>query len=354
MRLSVALLTATLLAGSLAGCTSGFGVPQTSSHSTDGSTQMRLTTGRSPTANVVPVELRSSGILAEIHAAARHDQADGVTRGIYAADLSTGHIYGYAGNDRSNGPPVCSLPPAEGSVWDVAVDRKGDVLATVEEQSSSRIDVFAGPGLCGPKLGSIAVPGQVRDAASRDARSGKIVVAVFKQPTGENGNVSVCTLSGGCTVLGIGNDFTGVALAPNGDCWATSFVAPNITYFAHCQGPGVAATGFQGYIGSGLDIDHNGNLVVMKENSHSGSEMSIYSGCNPKCMLVSGPFPLHCCALYGHLDARSKKFVTADGSALDVYSYSTSGVTYEYSISNGLGDPSNIYWGAAFSPPSQE
>ena len=63
MRLSVALLTATLLLGSLVACTSGFGVPQTASMSSDSSAQSHfINAGLIPhgatIANVAPVELR--------------------------------------------------------------------------------------------------------------------------------------------------------------------------------------------------------------------------------------------------------------------------------------------------------
>ncbi|MGB8909056.1 MAG: hypothetical protein WCC84_09940 [Candidatus Cybelea sp.] len=57
--------------------------------------------------------------------------------------------------------------------------------------------------------------------------------------------------------------------------------------------------------------------------------------------------------VYGHLDASSEKFVAAEtfGGQLDVYSYSTSGIKYEYSISNGI---SRGVLSAAFSPASKE
>ena len=134
MRLALALLAAMLLTGSLAGCTSGYSVPQTASIFTDGSAQTRFTTGRSPTANGEPVELRSSSILAKIHAAARQGQADAVTPGIYVAVSNPGgstpdstYVYGYPDPDSSNGPPVCSVGPFPHG-FDIAVDGHGDLL----------------------------------------------------------------------------------------------------------------------------------------------------------------------------------------------------------------------------------
>jgi hypothetical protein len=348
MRMSVALLTATLLTGSLVACTSGYGVPPTASISTDSSAQTHV--------KVLPVELRSSEILAKMHAGAGLGRPDAVKPGIYASEYS-GYVYGYAGNNRSNSPPVCSIGPAAAS-YDVAVDPKGDVLFVDRTaQNTSRIIIYAGPGLCGPELGSIADPyGLIVDVASRDAQTGKIVVANYLGNNLANGNVAVCTLSGGCTLeLNQGAHWVnGVALAPNGDCWAAGQYPRTLTYFARCRRPGVTATGFQGRFPSGLDIDDDGNLVAVETlaHHHTGS-MYIYSGCNPACTLVGGPFPLHGNSLYGHLNASSKRFVAADQKyrQLDVYSYSTSGITYEYSISNGLTDD---LWGAAFSPSSKE
>jgi hypothetical protein len=290
--------------------------------------------------------------LDKIHAAAGLGRADAVTPGIYT--ISGGSILGYLGNDRSNGPPMCSIG-APFYPYDIAVDRQGDLL--VPDASARTITVYAGPGLCGPKLGTISDPyGEPDDVASRNvANGGKIVVANVQKV----GSVSVCTLSGGCTTkLSAGHvAMLGVALAPNGDCWATgaSSAGPVLAYFAHCRGHGVIASGFQnsGEV-RGIDIDDNGNLVVISGLSSTPSELYIYSGCNPTCSLVGGPFQLKGFVVYGHLNANSKLFVAAEaqfaGKGLDVYSYSTSGINYEYSITNGLSSPQS----AAFSPSSIE
>jgi hypothetical protein len=115
----------------------------------------------------------------------------------------------------------------------------------------------------------------------------------------------------------------------------------------------VLATGFQpnGGAAAGLDIDDNGNLVVLVTVAYRSSELYIYSGCNPSCSLVGGPFQLQSRSEFGHLDASSKHFVAPRPHGLDVYSYSTSGIKYEYSISNGL---TGGVEGAAFSPSSKE
>jgi hypothetical protein len=112
----------------------------------------------------------------------------------------------------------------------------------------------------------------------------------------------------------------------------------------------VLTTGFLARDTKGLDIDDSGNLVTAGYG-HGHSRLYIYSGCNPGCTLVGGPFRLK--SGFGHLDASSKKFIGAAGNQADVYAYSTTGIRYEYSISNGI-PPSYDVSGVAFSPASQE
>ena len=307
--------------------------------------------------NAEAVALRSRVILARIHEPVRVGEADAVTRGIYGS-VSSGSVYAYPDPDRSNGLPLCNLPVS----GNIAVDRQGDLLV-VTERSTPNVIVYAGPGLCGPELGSISDPyGFPVDVASRDARNGRIVMATSGSPF-KHDSVSVCTLSGGCTanLKTPGMKYVlGVALAPNGDCWASGGsqmsgrIVGSLGYFAHCRGRGVAATGFLDGDPNGLDIDASGNLVSVSDDS-----LYVYSGCNPACTLLGGPFRLHGVARYGHLDASSKHFVAADvvcGSGnvaeLDVYSYSTSAIKHEYSISNGIS--SSCPTDAAFSPSSKE
>jgi hypothetical protein len=207
---------------------------------------------------------------------------------------------------------------------------------------------------CGPELGSVSLgsSGFLQGVASLNAANGEIVVA--------DGGVSVCTLSGGCTA-NLKTPYMrviGVALAPNGDCWASGPGRHgSLAYFAHCRGNAVFTHGLgEAAVPAGLDLDNNGNLVLISSAStyRGSSELDIYSGCNPTCKRVGGPFQLLGGA-YGHLDANSKHLVVADNpkGQLDVYSYSTNGIRYEYSISNGF-PPSTNKTGAAFSPPSKE
>jgi hypothetical protein len=251
-------------------------------------------------------------------------------------------------------------------VGDIAVDRKGDLFVP-GGTSGNTITVFAGPGLCGPKVASIADPygDPVVPAADPNSVSEKIVVGT--DDTTFSSSVSVCTLSDGCTSNltnpNISN-VAGVAIARNGDCWGVGLgrypsTQPSLVYFAHCQGHGVLASGFQNQFGGKVDIDDNGNLISLSSPggaiSDSYSLLYIYSGCNPACTLVRRPFPLFGVSDSFHLDGRSKRFVAADiqYNQLDVYSYSTNSIEYKYSINNGL-SPGGFVAGAAFSPESKE
>jgi hypothetical protein len=313
--------------------------------------------------SVAPVELRSNSILAKMHTAAGFGQADTVTPGIYAEVGATAPnadtIYAYPDPDSSNGPPVCSIGPFDSGI---AVDGKGDLLAATDfTKNGTTVTIFKGPGLCGPELGSITDPHGTppTTVASRDAQNGKIVVGNYSF-SHRGAGVTVCTLSGGCTAILKAPtlyDVFNVAIAPNGDCWANGWNGDEtiLFYFAQCRHRGVIATGYHADIlGASLDIDGNGNLVTIEGQGHPSS-LYIYSGCNPSCKLVRGPFQLHGFSGGGHLDASSNQFVAADGqyNQLDIYSYSTSGIKYEYSISNGL-PPSEFLTGAAFSPASKE
>ncbi|MBV9263621.1 MAG: hypothetical protein JO324_04805 [Candidatus Eremiobacteraeota bacterium] len=344
MRVVVGLLTTMLLAGSLLACSSGYGVQQ--NH-----------------VSVMPVELRSSDILAKVRADTGRRSPDTATLGIYAV-ASQSVVNGYPFNDRANAPPVCSVGGFNSiENTGIAVDRKGDLLVT--DEGTNTITIFKGPGLCGPKLGTITDPTVkwFQDVASRD---GQTIVAGFnKQPhVSVVPGVAVCTLSGGCThhlSLGLGVGLIlGVAVAPNGDCWATAQAKQGkfLVYFAHCSHDGVVATGLAADDPPGsLDIDAKGDLVVTADAA--AADLRIYSGCNPACTPVGGPFPLRGnAALHGHLDGSANKFIVSErglGSGmgqLDVYSYSPTAVTYLYSITNGLTLPDGA--AAAFCPNSKE
>jgi hypothetical protein len=240
----------------------------------------------------------------------------------------------------------------------IAVDGKGNVIAP--NSASGQVILFEGPQMCGRELGSVNdLYGVPTDAASNDAASGPIVVGNALGP----GFVVVCTrASSGFSELkpppsGIGK-VAGVAMANNGDCWASahnsSFSAVILAYFRHCSGSGKLATGYQNSGDGGLDIDAQGNIVSIS-SAGKGSAVYVYKGCNPKCSLIGGPFALQHQAVQGHLNRASTALAMADTikSRVDVYSYSPTNVTYQYSFKNGISGGAAVA-GVAYNPRSKE
>jgi len=225
---------------------------------------------------------------------------------------------------------------------------------------SRSVIVFAGPGMCGAKLGSFSDPfGQPTDASSTDAVNGKIAVGNIYGPDASSsaGSISICTLAGGCT-RNLQNpamyEVAGVAM-DKGNCWAdasNSGGSATLTYFARCSGSGQRATGFLNAYYGGLDFDKNGNLVTI---SAFDSEIYVYSGCNPACTLVGGPFPMLDEAVYGHLNRESTTLCTGDFKLgqMDIYRYNPAAITYLYSFNNGL-NVSDVPVGCAYTPRSSQ
>jgi hypothetical protein len=276
-------------------------------------------------------------------------------KGIYASEFEGADVYGYARQDKKNNASKCSIGGV-GSVNDIATDKEGNLIVP---DAFDGVEVYSGPGMCGTLLGTITDSfGQAADAASSDAATGTIVVGNIFDEDDAPASISVCTLTGGCTTnLTNSNieELAGVAIDKNGDCWGDAVNDEDeatLTYFAGCSGAGEATTGFENSSYGGLDIDKDGNLVTIDLFADS---VYVYSGCNPACTLVSGPLPLHGEAVFGHLDKRSGKFVAGDvaDGALDIYKYTPTSLTYEYSITSGL-SPSLDVEGAAFNPESKQ
>jgi len=239
----------------------------------------------------------------------------------------------------------------------VAVDGAGALI--VPDSFSSSVTVFRGPGMCGRKLGSFKDRyGQPLDAASNDAARGSIAVANIFDNSG-NGSISVCTLAHGCTQnLTDSNmvEVAGVAMATNGDCWASavnSSFASTLSYFKHCSGSGKLSTGYKNKAYGGLDIDAQGNIVSISWSGYT-SELYVYQGCNPRCRLVGGPFPLLHQTMTGHLNKDGTTLMVADyqRTRVDVYSYTPTKIKYEYGFSDGLSGGTAA--GVAFTPRSKE
>ena len=199
------------------------------------------------------------------------------------------------------------------------------------------------------------------NAASFDATSGTIAIADIKGKHGSLGSLAVCSLSGGCTKK-LEPKFTGyatgAALAKNGDCWLTTenraFTGAGMTYWRGCAGTGKLVTGFKNVSYGSLSIDKRGNLVSIDFTGGRTGQLWVYSGCNPACTLIGGPFPLAGQPFFGALNAKGNTFGTIEsefpyGGTVDIYKYTPIKVTYEYSFDSGFA-PVSMPEGFAYSP----
>jgi hypothetical protein len=282
------------------------------------------------------------------------------TRGIYVSEFYTSSILGYPPNNRGNAPPTCSV----GGVSypnDIVTDGKGNLI---EPDGGTRtIIYFGGPHMCGAVAATVEDPfGEPSDAAhvNGDALTQQIAIGNFydnalkvSPGTYDGGSIALCGPRTGCTTdltnpaMG---EIAGVAM-DRGDCWGSSTTVASVTalfYFKHCAGSGRIASGFANASYGGLDVDRDHNLVSI---SYKESPLYVYSGCNPHCRLIGGPFTLVGASLFGHLNDQSTEFFAADDEfgQIDVYKYTPTALTYEYSFSNGLTQSDDVE-GVAVNP----
>jgi hypothetical protein len=283
--------------------------------------------------------------------------------GLYVGGANTWDVLAYRADNKKNGPPRCQIYDPGSTVNNLAVDGNGNVIIPTSGNEQFTVLVYSANKLCGKWLATIADPyGQPTNAVSNDAVNGTIAVGnIFdvSSQNGGSGSISLCTIKNGCTqnlgnpslLYGVG----GVAMDLNGNCWASGIspdYASSIVYFAGCAGSGVAATGVPSGEGiGGMDIDANGNLVVV------GLPTSLYvlKGCNPACTVVGGPFTLKGGTTFGHLNQNSTEYAAADyqNSQIDIYKYSPKSLKFEYSFNNGLSASYGVE-GVAFRPRSKE
>jgi hypothetical protein len=271
--------------------------------------------------------------------------SDALRNGIYVAQYYGSSIVAFRTREQRNDPPACTVPFAVSEVTDVAADDAGNLIDP--DGGTHSIIIGNGPDLCGPMAATIADPyGQPSDASSADALHGIIAVANVRDNGSAPGSISVCTVAKGCT-RNLTNpgmyEVGGVAMDKKGNCWATATGAPPsgapaLFYFKRCAGAGVAATNFRNYYHGGIDFDGAGNLVAIDPDFQLRGRVFVYSGCNPACKIVGGPFPLYEPAEFGHLNRSSKLFAAADAylGQVDVYNYAPTKITYRYSFNNGL------------------
>jgi len=270
-------------------------------------------------------------------------------------------IQGYGSDNRRNKPPVCQVSGVS-YVNDVAVDGKGNLIDP--DGGTRTIIVFRGPQMCGPRLATIADPyGMPSDAAGADAQNAPIVVGnVFDGPASKPtaGSLSLCSVSAGCTV-NLTNpkmyEVGGVALAPDGDCWASalpppsSYGSPELIYFKRCSGGGVVAKHYKNSALGGLEIDPEGYILAVGEDAR----LYVYRGCNPSCSLVGGPFQLRGTPFFAKLNRGGTLLAVGDAGdeEVDVFRYAPGKVSFLFSFDNGLGGSLAVE-GIAFNPRSKE
>jgi hypothetical protein len=358
MRLLSAALCTTVAVSLLAGCSGNTSSPSSSMPSTGGANIRAHGAGLHGIAvNVIPQRFMPVKLMPR-----RGKQAPlAEMQGIYVSTFEGTDLYGFPKNNSGNGPSTCSVSPTD-NVNGFGVDNSGNLMVP---NAFEGVSVY-GPGMCGPLLGTITDPyGQAADASAVSATTGNIAVGNIFDNSGEPGSVSVCTLTSATCSANLTNssmfEVAGVAMASNGDCWADAINSDDVAvliYFAGCSGGGVVATGFTNAFYGGLDIDKKGNLVAESLFGPSftlPSTVSVYSGCNPACTLISTS-SLTGESIFGHLGKASLRFVTPDIESADVevYNYRPSGLTLLYSFTGGLPCATDECEGAAYSPSSQK
>jgi len=303
-----------------------------------------------------PVAFIPRSVLPKGHVKLKGRQApSSAIKGSYASEFYGGFINGYTKNNSSNNPSICTVSDA--SVNNFGVDTQGSLVVP---DAFSGVQVFS-PGMCGSLAATITdTYGQASDAASVNAMTGPIVVGNILGP----GFAVVCTVSSlSCTQLtpssaGIG-EIAGVAMDAAGNCYADSFnaafTAVILTYWAGCTGTGQAATGFLNTGYGGVDIDNHGNIVTFNWHGSAGTDLWVYSGCNPACTDVSDNSLTNNSALFGHIGKQGQRLIVGAYLAgqADIYQYSPTTLTYYYSFNNGL-SASGLVEAAAYSPSSKK
>lgn len=287
-------------------------------------------------------------------------------RGIYVAEFyqSTNNVIGFPKNQTSNGPPIC-YESISANVNDVEVDGKGNLLVPI---GPGGVQIYQGPMMCGPFLGTITDPYGFADAAAaNDAVNGITVIGSINS-TGI-GSVVTCRFSTmSCAQLSSPNLVAGagVAMDKAGNCYADGFDSSGrvgLWVYTSCAGTGTeltSANGFNEPYYGGMSVDNRGNLVVVSLFNSSFSTPStatVYSGClTGTCTTVGGPFALQGESAFGHLGRQNERWITANisTSMIDIYAYTGhgTGLTYLYSFNNSLSCATNLCESAAYSPGS--
>ena len=215
-------------------------------------------------------------------------------QGIYVSEFAGSTLYGFPKNNSGNGPSTCTVSPTS-SVNGFGVDNSGNLMVPDGLLRRKCLTAPACAGHCSER--SPTRSARQSDASAVSATTGNIAVGNIFDSSGAPGSVSVCTLTSGTCSTNLTNssmeEVAGVAMAPNGDCWASAIDSSGIAvliYFAGCSGGGVVTTGYVDPYYGGVDIDNQGNLVTISLFGPSfslPSQVYVYSGCNPACTLIS-------------------------------------------------------------------
>ena len=349
MRLFTSAVCTTISIGLLAGCAGNMGSNNTSP------------LGAAPQVRSAPISVFDDAapprVVSVLHSLVVPDRHKNLPKsGTYVSEFYSADLLAYRANNTGNKKPVCSVKNVA-SVNGVGIDGKGNLMEP--DGGTATLFIHQGPTLCGKVIGSISDPdGQPADATSPDAANGTIAVSNLANGSGP-GDVAICTLAGGCTTELTNKHIYhagGVAMSNSGDCWVNAKTSASggaaLIYFKGCAGGGRVASGFKGTYYGGIDIDDSGNLVVIDDMAEN---VYIYKGCNPTCKVVGGPFALKGESFFGKLNKSNTEYTAVDrtDAVVDVYSYSTSAITFMYSYDTGLAT-SELPDGVAVTPRSQQ
>lgn len=332
MRLFKSVLCVTIAAGLLAGCGGGM--------SSAGNTVPSLGSASRPIS--VYDDSAPPDAISVLHEIVPEATKKKPTTGIYVSTFGEADIQGYAADNKANKGPICTVTGVS-SVNGLAVDLKGNLIDP--DGGSGYIIIFKGPQLCPTsEIGLISdTYGQPSDASTPDGATSTIAVGNIVDKSSAPGSLSICTLKAGTCSTNLTNKAIyhagGVAMSPGGDCWldakTSSTGGAALIYFKGCKGGGVVAKGFKQTYYGGIDIDNKGNLVI---NDLDAEDTYIYSGCNPTCKVVGGPFKLKGESFFGKLNSTNTNYATVDRTkaSVDIYSYDGKSIKYMYSFNKGI------------------
>jgi hypothetical protein len=269
-------------------------------------------------------------------------------RGIYVSQFNGAAILGYHPRiNRNNDAPVCSEPAS--FVNDVGSDKEGNMIQP--DGGSLSVIVYAGPSLCGAELGSFPDnDGQPSGATSSNAATDTIYVTNILATSQTFGNISVCTLAGGCTATlsnpaindyaySVAKDKAGnVYLAGRVLISSPSTYGAALVLFKGGKGAGTVITSYVNAYPGGLDFDRDGNLTAIDAHANGVGALFVYSGCPDACT-PHGPWPLQGESVFGKVSRTNERFFVGNfiNGTVDVYSYKgLKGIKYLYSFNNSL------------------